>query len=274
MSDGLYEVAIVRYGTRSTTRSEVYLNYAMYGEPDAPIGMDYFFWVVRNESTTIVVDTGFSQTGGANRKRTMLVDPRDAFAALGIDPADAPTVIVTHAHYDHIGNLAHFAKSPVVVNRAEVEFWSTAASRQLLFRHSVEREELAELGRVVDSGRAQLFDDRVEVADGVEVIRVGGHTPGQSIVQVRTAAGPVVLASDALHYYEEGAKAMPFTSVANLEAMYNGFECLDTMVTSGEAAHVVTGHDPSTLERYAPAAGAAADGPLGDGMAVIGRTAP
>ena len=48
-----YQVTIVKYGTRSTVRSEVYLNYHVYGEPDGPIGMDYFFWLVRNRERTI-----------------------------------------------------------------------------------------------------------------------------------------------------------------------------------------------------------------------------
>ena len=37
-----YEVLAVRYWSRPATRSEVYLNFRLYGEPDAEIGMDYF----------------------------------------------------------------------------------------------------------------------------------------------------------------------------------------------------------------------------------------
>ena len=53
-----YQVTIVKYGTRQTVRSDVYLNYHLYGEPDGPIGMDCFFWVVRNAHRTIVVTPG------------------------------------------------------------------------------------------------------------------------------------------------------------------------------------------------------------------------
>ncbi|WP_307795591.1 N-acyl homoserine lactonase family protein [Actinacidiphila acididurans] len=262
-----YEVVVVRYGTRRTVRSEVFLNYSLYGEPDAPIGMDYFFWIVRDEQRTFVVDTGFSRAGGANRARTTLIEPVEAFRALGVDAADAPTVIVTHAHYDHIGNLDHFDRSPVVVARSEVDFWAGPHSRRTQFHHSVEDAELAELAAVVDSGRAVLFDERITVADGIEVIRVGGHTPGQSVVRVATADGPVLLASDALHYYEESEKAMPFVSVADLVEMYDGFDTIDAMSASGAVAHVVSGHDPVTLDRFGRDGG-----PLGDATAVIGGT--
>ncbi|HEX4832432.1 MAG TPA: N-acyl homoserine lactonase family protein [Trebonia sp.] len=266
MSDqGEYEVLIVKYGARSTVRSDVFLNYGLYHEPDAPIGMDYFCWVVRNESQTVIVDTGFSAAGGAVRGRTMLIDPRDALAGLGIYPVDEPIVVVTHAHYDHIGNLAHFSSSPVVIARDEVEFWTGPHAKHPLFHHSVEDSELRALADVVDEGRATLFDDRHVVADGIEVIQVGGHTPGQSVVLVRTADGPVLLASDAVHYYEECDKDMPFVSVASLVDMYAGFEKVRTMTADGTVAHVVSGHDPATLGRFA-----AAGGPAGAQVAVIG----
>ena len=96
-----YEVLVIKYGTRSTTRADVFLNYGLYGEPDAPIQMDYFCWVVRNAARTVLVDTGFSQAGGGARGRTMLADPRDALAGLGVNMSDEPTVVITHAHYDH-----------------------------------------------------------------------------------------------------------------------------------------------------------------------------
>jgi glyoxylase-like metal-dependent hydrolase (beta-lactamase superfamily II) len=266
MSEREYEVLIVKYGTRSTTRSDVYLNYGVYHEADAPIEMDYFCWIARNDARTVLIDTGFSRAGGDARGRTMLTDPRDALAGLGVDPADEPTVIVTHAHFDHIGNLAHFRRSPIVVARAELDFWAGPYGRRPLFHHSVEDSELNALARAVDEGRATVFGDRHQVADGIEVIRVGGHTPGQSVVTVRTADGPVLLTSDAVHYYEECDKNMPFVSVASLVDMYAGFDMIKDQVTRGSAAHVVSGHDPGTLGRFAPA-----DGPPGAQVAVIGK---
>jgi glyoxylase-like metal-dependent hydrolase (beta-lactamase superfamily II) len=104
-------------------------------------------------------------------------------------------------------------------------------------------------------GRLQLFTGSTVVAPGVEVVEIGGHTPGQCIVKVNTSDGGVLLASDAVHYYEEYERDMLFTSVADLVQMYEGFDYIRGLMGSGEMAHLVAGHDPGTLLRFRPAAG-------------------
>ena len=264
----LWEVTIATYGRRGTVRSDVFLNHHLYGEPDGPIGMDYFVWVLRSGQETIVVDTGFSPDGGATRGREMLMSPRCLFDSLQVDPSSGPTVVVTHAHYDHIGNLGMFSRSPVVLARRELEFWTGPLRDKPLFSHSVDQADLAELARVVREDRAILFDDRYRLAPGVELIEVGGHTPGQAMVLVDTADGGVLLASDAMHYYEELAREMPFTSVVDLGGMYSAFARIKELQASGAVRHVVSGHDPETLRRLVP--GIAPD----QTMATIGGRTP
>ena len=260
-----YQVTIVKYGTRRTVRSDVYLNYHLYDEPDGPIGMDYFFWVVRNADRTIVVDTGFSAAGGARRGRTTLIDPAAAFEALGVDRAAGPPVVVTHAHYDHIGNLGLFPASPLIVAAAEYAFWTGPYADRTLLHHSVEDAEIDSLRQAEREGRLRTFADSISPAPGVRVIRLGGHTPGQSVVAVDTADGVVLLASDSVHYYEEYERSMPFTQVADVVAMYAGFERIRGLLGSGEVRHLVPGHDPDTLARFTPVTG-----PLAGLAATIG----
>jgi len=77
-----------------------------------------------------------------------------------------------------------------------------------------------------------------------------------------------VLASDAVHYYEELRRDMPFASVTSLIDLYDAFAELKTMLSDGRAAHLVSGHDPATLDLYpqVPA-------PAGATIAVVGRQA-
>lgn len=105
---GPYEVIAVRYGTLASRRSALYLHWDAYGEPDADESLDYFFYVLRHRDETIVLDTGFEPGSGQRRGRTCLRHPGDALTDLGIDAGGVSRVIVSHLHYDHIGNLDLF----------------------------------------------------------------------------------------------------------------------------------------------------------------------
>lgn len=266
MSDDRYEVLIIRYATRETVRSEVYLNYGVYGQPDGPIRMDYFVWVVRNASRTVLVDTGFSVEGGAKRRRETVIPPVEAWERLGITPESAPDIILTHAHYDHTGHLVHFPASTIRMARSEYDFWTGPHAHRAQFHHSAEDADLAGLTAAHDEGRIRFFEDRLDYAPGIEVIRLGGHTPGQAVVIVQTSDGPVLLASDAIHYLEEYDADLPFFSVANLVDMYAGFDRIRELELAGTVRHVVPGHDPGTLARFEPYGS-----PLDGVAAVIGR---
>ncbi len=258
-----YDVIAVRYGTRLTTKSDVFLHYSLYGEPDEPMRMDYFFWVLRGAGRTILVDCGFNERSGARRGRTMLCPPVTALRRLGIDPADITVLILTHAHYDHIGNLDQFPAAEVLMAAAEFDFWTGPLGDRPLFATSAEADDIAALRRARTDGRLTLLAQgsgaparpaAYTVAPGVCVLEVGGHTPGQLIVLAGTADGEVVLASDALHYYDEARLDRPFAHVCDLPAMYHGFELLRGLAAE-PTRHLVAGHDPEVMRRFPALAG-------------------
>jgi len=275
-----YEITAVRYGTRLTTKSDVFLHYGLYGEPDEPMRMDYFFWVARNAERTILVDCGFNEHSGARRGRTMLCPPVQALRRLGVPADTASLLIITHAHYDHVGNLDEFPAAEVVMSQREYEFWTSPLARRPLFATSAEAGDIESLRRARQAGRLRFpprpdaaAPERQQVAPGVDVVEVGGHTPGQLIVLIGTGDSEAVLASDALHYYDEMRLDRPFAHVADLPAMYAGFDVLRDLSADGKR-HLVAGHDPEVMQMFPPVGGSQHDATAADLDSVGVRIGP
>ncbi|MEO8528104.1 MAG: N-acyl homoserine lactonase family protein [Pseudolysinimonas sp.] len=245
-----YEIVAVRHGRLVTERSRIYLNYDEYREADGPITLFYYFWVIRNATRTIVVDTGFSRQGAEARRREVLIPVPDALAELGITEDSAADVVLTHLHYDHAGNLALFPHQRIIMSRAEYEFWSSDESQRVQLRSVVDEDDVTELRRATDEARVYLVSGVTELAPGVRAIEIGGHTPGQLVVLVATAAGPVLLASDATHFTEELDRDMPFKHNTDLRATYRGLDLMRAWRERGEVAHIIPGHEPSTFELF------------------------
>ncbi len=115
-----YQLFVVRFGTRATSRSDHFLGYHLYGEPDGPMDIDYFFWVALGAEQTVLIDCGFSRRAGDRPNDADL--SREALREVGVHPDEVDDVVVTHAHYDHAGNLGLFPRARVVIAASELAF--------------------------------------------------------------------------------------------------------------------------------------------------------
>lgn len=241
-----YEVYAIRYAERlGRTRQDSFVLDPHHATPHA---MDYFVWLVRNAERTILVDTGYDQAEAAARGRGIMVDPCQALADIGVDPGAIDTVIITHLHYDHAGGLANFPKARLHLQEREMSYATGPCMCHDFLRAPYTAEHICDAVRRVHRGQVHFHDGDGEVAAGVTVHWIGGHTGGLQSVRVDTAAGPVVLASDASHYYENYERERPFPLVVNVADMLNGFRRLRTL--AGDGGIIVPGHDPLVRERF------------------------
>ncbi|MEY4645122.1 MAG: hypothetical protein RLZZ596_1953 [Pseudomonadota bacterium] len=240
-----YEVFALRYATREGQRRDHFVG----GDPhDAPMPMDYFVWVIRNENRTFVIDTGFHPEMAIKRKREYLRRPKDALALLGVDASQVKDVILTHLHYDHVGTFDDFPQARFHLQDAELSFATGRHMCNSHMNHGYEVEEVVGMVRLVYKDRVTFHNGDKELAPGVSIHRIGGHTDGLQCVRVMTPRGWVVLASDASHYYEHMRSKRYFTLVFNLGDMLNGYRTMNELAASPD--HVIPGHDPQVMDFY------------------------
>jgi glyoxylase-like metal-dependent hydrolase (beta-lactamase superfamily II) len=256
MSDAeIYEVFALRYGTMDNrTRND---NFIAHDPHDTHMPIDYFIWVVRNENRTIVVDTGFDHKEAGKRGRVITRLPREALAMLDIDANKVKDVIVTHMHYDHAGTLDDFPAARYHIQEKEMHYVSGRHMCEGVFSHAYTADHVATMIHRLFEGRVQFYTGAGQVAPGIEVHLIGGHTMGVQCVRVLTKRGWVVLASDASHFYENMEGVSPFPIVYNVADMVDGFNTMRRLADSQQ--HIVPGHDPLVMQRYPIATDASKD---------------
>ena len=247
MSGPQYEVYAIKYAHHARLRSENFIG----GDPhDGPMPLDYFVWLIRGGGREIVVDTGFSAPMAAKRQRNHIRCPTEGLKLLNVDSENIKDVVVTHLHYDHIGNFDLFPAATFHLQDLEMNYATGRHMAKPVFGGAYEVEDVVGMVRRAYAGRVRFHDGDAEIAPGVSLHLIGGHTMGLQVVRVATRRGWVVVASDASHFYANMEQVRPFPIVYSVAAMVEGYDRLRALADS--PAHIIPGHDPLVLERYPP----------------------
>ncbi len=246
--DDSYQLFAIRFATMERTAAENFLD----GDPhNGPMPMDYFVWAAIGAKRAYVIDTGYNSAVAAKRGRTFLRCPAQTLREIGIEAAAQTDVILTHMHYDHVGNFDLFPTARFHLQDSEMAF---ATGRHMSYRATggpYEVEDVVGMVRAVFSGRVKFHAGDVELAPGLSLHHLGGHTMGLQAVRVRTARGWVVLASDASHYFANMEQRRPFPILADVGRVLDGYERLAALADSPD--HIIPGHDPLVRQLYPPA---------------------
>src|SRR3954462_14700798 len=176
-----YELFALKYATREARRHEHFIG----GDPhDGPMPMDYFVWLARNADRAVVIDIGFTAESGGKRGRRLERCPIDSLALLGADPATVEDVILTHMHYDHVGNFAKFPKARFHLQEPELAYATGPYMRHHGLNHPYEVEEVCGVLRLNYAGRVVFHNGHAVLAPGIELHLVGGHSAGLQFVTV------------------------------------------------------------------------------------------
>jgi glyoxylase-like metal-dependent hydrolase (beta-lactamase superfamily II) len=251
--DDIHEIYAIRYAHHDRKASENFL----HGDPhDILQPLAYFIWVIVGPHGTFVVDTGFDRAMADKRGRTLLQPIDDGLRALNIPPDSVRDIIVTHLHYDHCGNHDLFPRARYHLQDVEMAYSTGRCMCHPEIRIPFEVDDVVAMVRKVFDGRVIFHDGTDQIAPGITVHHIGGHSKGLQCVRVKTQRGHVVLASDTSHLYAHFLEGRVFPITYSVADTLEGYATLRKLADSTN--HIVPGHDPLVLALY-PSAGPSLD---------------
>jgi glyoxylase-like metal-dependent hydrolase (beta-lactamase superfamily II) len=248
MSDDIHEVYAVRYAQHARKRAENYI----FGDPhDEMTSIAYYVWVIKGPHGVFVCDTGFDEHGAKERGRTITHPVGEGLAALGVAPGEVEHVIATHLHWDHAGNHDLFPNARYHVQDTEMAYATGRCMCHPLLRKPFAEGDVLAMVRKVFAYRVEFHDGVEEIAPGITVHKIGGHSKGLQCVRVKTKRGYVVVASDCCHLYSHIDEGRVFPITYSVGDTLEGYKTLLKLASSRH--HMIPGHDPEVTRIY-PAA--------------------
>jgi glyoxylase-like metal-dependent hydrolase (beta-lactamase superfamily II) len=208
----------------------------------------------------ILVDTGFasgaSMTGPGFKD---FVRSDEILARHGVDAGAIDTLVLTHLHFDHAGNLDAFPNARIFVQLYEYESWKKILGRygaggvtkdRWVFS-SLDENNFRALDAAIAQGRVTFLDGDHRLRDGITCrLARDTHSFGIQWLEVETSGGSFALAGDVCYSYFCAERMWPpgylqgnpWNMMEEIERIRN--------VAGDDLARLLPGHDIEIFVRH------------------------
>lgn len=239
----VHEIYALHIGDKQSTRSE----FLFRDSSHRPLTISFYIWLVLGGPEPLLYDVAFDAEQARERKLHVYNDRTALLASCAVEPDELNTIVMSHLHWDHWAGYGLFPKATFLVQRDEIAFWHGPAARHKLITSSASLAALDAVTSLCAAGRVRELDGtRTALWPGVEIVPLPGHTPGLQALLIETVRGPVMLASDALHYLENYQQRRPVQVTMNFPQALDAYDTIAALVGDD----VVGGHDPLDQTRF------------------------
>ena len=188
VSDGVTRRPLVEGFVKNAQLADVQAVLAQANLATEYVDVPYTSYVVELGGKRYLLDTGFGEHGGPG---TGLL--KQHMREAGIDPDSIDVIILSHLHGDHINGLRNkdgslaYPKALVYVPQPEMDFWMDAD--RLRTAPPASRGGFENARRVLGNypaDKLRLFKPGMDIAPGISTLHAPGHTPGHTVIQVRS----------------------------------------------------------------------------------------
>lgn len=252
-----WEVYVIEFArSKDQPMSSLLLDMNATGVIDLP----FAFVMARAGDRVVLVDTGFMRDGigGEMSERFGIpwwISPVRMLAELGVAPEAVTDILISHAHFDHMGGVAQFPKAQIYMQKRELLSWHEAMAMPRQFGFLTVAINPDDLRAAFDASvehRLTLLDgDRDDVVPGIHARSGEGHTMGQQFVIIETAAGRRVVSGDCVYatrnltgYNDDGVYVPLAFGVGSIWDQLKTMDRINTEI-AGDLSRLIILHDNS-----------------------------
>ena len=221
------------------------------GPKDETVDTIYAIWLIRGGGRNILFDSGFHRARWFKEWTIKnYLQPDKAVALAGVKPEEITDVVISHAHWDHLGGIDLFPKATVWIQREEYRYYTADAWQPGGDHDGIDPEDVQELVRLNTAGRLRLIEgDDVELFPGIRAYTGGRHTFASQYLRVE-GHPPFVLASDNVYLYRNMIEHKPSATFSESDYPANLTNQKRMIELAGAVDRVIPGHDALQTQKY------------------------
>lgn len=243
-----YSIAEIRI---ADSRGDPVSEYLVGAPRDERIDTIYAIWLLRGAGRVILFDSGFHRARWFKEWKILnYIRPDRAVRLAGVKPEDVTDIVVSHAHWDHMGGIDLFPKAQVWIQRDEFRYYTGDAWQTGGSHGGIDPDDVIELVRLNTQGRLRLIDgDDVEIFPGIRAYTGARHTFASQYLEVE-GTPPFVLASDNVYLYRNLAEHKPGVTFSPADHAANVSAQQRMIEMAGSPDRVIPGHDALPFSKY------------------------
>jgi glyoxylase-like metal-dependent hydrolase (beta-lactamase superfamily II) len=224
----------------------------MVGAPkDQKLDTIYAMWLIRGGGHNILFDSGFHRPRWF-KEWTILnyVRPNEAVRLAGVQPEEITDIVVSHAHWDHMGGIDLFPKAIVWIQKEEFRYYTAEAWQAGGDHGGIDADDVQALVRLNTEGRVRLIDgDNVEIFPGIRAYTGGRHTYASQYLMIEGSPS-FVLASDNTYLYRNLESHMASATFSEADHAANIKNQERMIQLAGSIDRVIPGHDALQFQKF------------------------